>query len=77
MNKTHPSGYLRKMDEDQIIQIGLEMDKEKPKFIVLDGYTEKIFLENVNSIRNSLNESYLLVKEEDGSKYPVKVYELK
>jgi hypothetical protein len=77
MNKTHPSGYLRKMDEDQIIQIGLEMDKEKPKFIVLDGYTEKIFLDNVNSIRNSLNESYLLVKEEDGSKYPVKVYELK
>ena len=77
MNKTHPSGYLRKMDEDQIIQIGLEMENEKPKFIVLDGYKEKIFLENVISIRNSLNESYLLVKEEDGSKYPVKVYKLK
>lgn len=77
MNKTHPSGYLRRMDENQIIQISSEMENAKPKFIVLDGYTEKIFLENVNSIHNSLNDSYLLVKEDDGSKHPVKVYELK
>jgi 4-amino-4-deoxy-L-arabinose transferase-like glycosyltransferase len=76
MNKTHPSGYLRKMDDDQIIQIDNEMEKEKPEFIILDGYTEKIFLGKVNSIRNSLNESYILGKEDHGSRYPVKVYQL-
>jgi len=76
MNKTHPSGYLRRMDDDQIIQIDNEMEKEKPKFIILDGYTEQIYLGKVNSIRNSLNDSYILGKEEYGSRYPVKVYEL-
>ncbi len=77
MDKTHPSGYLRRMDDDQIRQIDNEMENDVPKFIILDGYTEQIYLGKVNSIRNSLNESYILGKEVYGSKYPVKVYELK
>jgi len=77
MNTTHPSGYLRRMGDDQIILIDLEMENKKPRFIILDGYTEKIYLGKVNSIRNSLNESYILRKEEYGSRFPVKVYELK
>ncbi len=76
MNKTHPSGYLRRMDDDQIKQIDIEMENNMPKFIILDGYTEKIYFGKVNSIRNSLKESYILGKEEYSSRYPVKVYEL-
>lgn len=77
MNQTHPLGFLRGMSDNQKRKIEVKIENEKPKFIVLDGYTEKTHLRNVNNISDLLNESYVLKKEVYGSFYPVKVYLLK
>ncbi len=77
MNQTHPLKFLRGMRDDQIREIKIKIENEKPKFIVLDGYTEKIYLRNINNISDLINESYVLRKEVYGSEYPVKVYEIK
>ena len=53
------------------------MEHDKPKFIVLDGYTEKTYLRHVTKIHDVMNESYVLKKEVYGFRYPVKIYELK
>ena len=77
MNITHPLGFLRKMPEDQIKEVEYQMEHDKPKFIVLDGYTEKTYLRHVTKIHDVMNASYVLKKEVCGFWYPVKVYELK
>lgn len=43
---------------------------------MLHGYTEKTYLK-VIKVYDTLNESYVLRKEEYGFQYPVKVYEIK
>jgi hypothetical protein len=77
MNISHPLAFLRTMDEDKIKEAEYRMEHDKPKFIVLDGYTEKTYLRHVTKIHDVMNESYALKKEVCGSRYPVKVYELK
>lgn len=77
MNRTHPLGYLRGMSENRKIQIENQIQNEKPKFIVMDGYTEKIFLENIKSFGELMNSSYTLKKEVYGQDYSVKVYGIK
>jgi len=77
MNITHPLMFLRKMTEDKIKEVEYQMEHDKPKFIVLDGYTEKTYLRHVTKIHDVINESYVLKKEVQGFRYPVKVYELR
>jgi len=76
MNITHPLGCLRKMSDDKIKEVEYQMEHGKPKFIVLDGYTEKTYLRHVTKIYDIMNESYVLKKEVYGSRYPVKIYDL-
>ena len=77
MNTTHPLVFLRRMTDDQIEEVEYQMEHNKPKFIVLDGYTEMIYLRRVTKMHDAINESYILKKEVYGSMYPVKVYELR
>jgi 4-amino-4-deoxy-L-arabinose transferase-like glycosyltransferase len=77
MNTSHPLAFLRGMTDDQIKEVEYQMEHNKPKFIVLDGYTEKIYLRRITKIHGAINESYILKKEVYGSMYPVKVYELR
>ncbi|MCX9085643.1 MAG: glycosyltransferase family 39 protein [Candidatus Methanoperedens sp.] len=77
MDQNHPLRFLREMNEDQKREIEINIETEKPKFIVLDGYTEKTYIRNINNISNIINGSYVLRKEVSGSYYPVKVFEVK
>lgn len=77
MNRTHPLGYLRGMSDNRRIQIENQIKFEKPVFIVMDGYTEKIFLENFQSFGELINSSYTMKKEVYGKDYSVKVYGVK
>jgi len=76
MNITHPLMFLRKMPEDKINAVEYRMEHDKPRFIVLDGYTEMTYLRHVTKIHDVINESYVLKKEVHGFWYPVKIYEL-
>lgn len=76
MNVTHPLAFMDHMTDSQIKKIEFQIEYIKPRFIVLDGYTEKTYLK-VKKVYDVLNDSYVLRKEVYGSQYPVKVYEIK
>lgn len=79
MNETHPLGYESGISEGQIKLKDIEgyLSKHEPRFIVLDGYTERTYLRHVNDLQIVMNEKYQLKKVVNGSRYPVKIYELK
>jgi hypothetical protein len=77
MNQTHPLGYESGMSEEKLKNIEWYLSKHKPRFIVLDGYTERTYLRHVNELQMIMDEKYQLKKVVNGSRYPVKIYELK
>lgn len=76
MNQTHPLAYLFGISEEKLENIERELSENPPKFIILDGYTEKTYLKQVNKLQLIMDERYKLKKVVDGSRYPVKIYEL-
>lgn len=76
MNKTHPLAYLFDISEEELEKIERELSENPPKFIILDGYTEKTYLKQINKLHLIMDEKYELKKVIDGSRYPVKIYEL-
>jgi hypothetical protein len=77
MNETHPLSFLREMTNSKLRLIENKLRIEKPDFIVMDGYTESIYFQSIQELHNTINKSYVLKKDVRGSKYPVRVYELK
>lgn len=77
MNQTHPLGYESGMSEEELKDVEWHLSNHKPRFIVLDGYTERTYLRYVNKLQMVMDEKYQLKKVVKGSRYPVKIYELK
>jgi hypothetical protein len=76
MNKTHPLSYALGITEEELKNIERELSNDPPKFIILDGYTEKTYLKQINKLQLIMDERYKLKKVVDGSHYPVKIYEI-
>jgi hypothetical protein len=77
MNQSHPLGYLSGIPEQEAKKIAWHLANHPPKFIVLDGYTEKTYLKYINGLEAFMKENYEIKKIIDGSRSPVSVYELK
>lgn len=75
--QSHPLAYKAGIPEDELKEIERNLSGHPPKFIVLDGYTEQTYLRHINNLQVIMDEKYELKKDIDGSRYPVKIYELK
>jgi len=76
MNQSHPLAYLAGISEEKTNKIKWHLDEHPPKFIVLDGYTERTYLRYINELQAIIDEKYELKRVFEGSRYPVKIYEL-
>lgn len=76
MLQSHPAAFKAGMSEERSKEIERGLSEHPPEFIVLDGYTEKTYLKRVDKLQMIINEKYQLKKVIDGSRYPVKIYEL-
>jgi hypothetical protein len=76
MNKSHPLSYLGGISEEEAKKIEWHLAERPPKFIVLDGYTEKTYLRYVNKLQAIIDDKYELKKVVYGSRYPVEIHEL-
>ncbi|HWP93497.1 MAG TPA: glycosyltransferase family 39 protein [Thermodesulfobacteriota bacterium] len=76
MNQTHPLVYLYGIPEGELKDLEWKLSEDPPKFIILDGYTERTYLKQVSKLKVVMDEKYELKKVIDGSRYPVKIYEL-
>lgn len=77
MNVTHPLRYLPGISQLETKEIEEGLAKRPPNLIVLDGYTEKTYLKHINKLQAIIDEKYELKKVVDGSRKPVRIYELK
>ena len=71
---SHPSTYQYGMPEEVTSKIEQEMKKRPPQIIVLDSYTEKIYLLHLKWLQNVLDKEYELILENDEAKYPLRVF---
>jgi hypothetical protein len=76
MNQTHPLAYSLGIPPQILQNIERHLATQPPRFIVLDGYTEKTYLNQVDKLRVIMDEEYILRKVVEGSRYPVMIYEL-
>jgi len=74
LNITHPLGFRAVMSEKEIEKVETGMLTCPPEYIILDGYTEQTYIRHISMIQNEMNISYSIMKEINGSKYPVKIY---
>ncbi len=76
-NITHPLALRPGISEKEKNEIETRMLTSPPQYIILDGYTEQTFIRAIPTIQDEMNTSYSMIKEINGSKYPVKIYKLK
>jgi len=76
MNQTHPLAYVSRIPEEEAKKMEWGLTKNPPRFIILDGYTEKTYLRQINKLQEIMDERYKLKKVVSGSRYPVKIYGL-
>ncbi len=72
---SHPLQFLGGMTPAESDDIGRYFAHSPPKFIVLDGYTRALYVDDVPTIQSALSDRYVLRRTVEGSRYPVKVYE--
>lgn len=77
MNKTHPLAYVSRIPEEEEKEMEWGLANNPPRFIILDGYTEKTYLRQIGKLQEIMDERYGLEKVVEGSRYPVKIYGLK
>jgi hypothetical protein len=77
MNQTHPLIHQYRIREEELKDIEWRLSEDPPRFIILDGYTEKTYLKRISNLQLIMDEKYELKKIVEGSQYPVMIYELK
>jgi 4-amino-4-deoxy-L-arabinose transferase-like glycosyltransferase len=63
--------------EDKKVAIGRAAATRPPKVIILDGWTERLYIRHIPSLTELLTERYRLVPITGPAAFPVKVYRLK
>lgn len=76
-NLTHPLGLLRGNSAGQPERLARELVTNPPRFVVLDGYTERTYGVLLPRLGETLAERYQLVADLPGLHYPVRVYQLR
>lgn len=77
MLQSHPLSYKPGISKRKLKEMEQYLSEHPPKFIVLDGYTEQTYLRHIDKLRMLIDDRYELKKIINGSRYPVKIYELK
>lgn len=74
-NISHPLGLIMSMSATQKGRILEGLEKRPPSIIVMDGFTEKIYLPHIGSqLLAVLDNDYNFLKSFGPAKYPVKIY---
>ena len=73
---SHPLVYRHNMSDEVAEKIESRMTENPPKIVVLDGYTEMIYLNKLDWMTRLLQRKYNLILTDKMGKYPVCVYKL-
>lgn len=76
-NISHPLGFGADATPDFIDRLSRKLVNEPPRFVVLDGYTEKTYGMLFKDLPETLSARYRLVLDLPGVNYPVRVYRLR
>ena len=76
-NVSHPLGLGADATPAFIDRLSRELAEEPPRFVVLDGYTEKTYGVLFKNLPETLSARYRLVLDLPGVNYPVRVYRLR
>lgn len=71
---SHPLAYRYHMPEEIVSKIEKGFHEGRPQIIVLDGYTEKIYMTKIPGLQSMLDNRYELIMENDEAKYPLRVF---
>ena len=74
---SHPLSFGRGFSEEERLSVKAASELRPPKVIILDGYTEMIFMRNLPFLRELLQTRYHFVFEAGPKVFPVKIYQLK
>jgi len=75
-NISHPLGFRRGGPQALAERLELELHNVPPRFVVLDGYTERTYGLLLPDLLQTLAVRYRLVLDVPGARYPVRVYQL-
>jgi hypothetical protein len=75
-NFSHPLRLRGGGNSEEINSICYRLRSEPPRFIILDGYTEKTYFKRFIWLDKFLEERYRMLTVVLGSKFPVTIYEL-
>jgi hypothetical protein len=76
-NVTHPLGFLLGNSAGEPERLARELATAPPRFVVLDGYTERTYGLLLPGLTQTLAERYRLVADLPGLHFPVRVYQLR
>jgi 4-amino-4-deoxy-L-arabinose transferase-like glycosyltransferase len=74
---SHPVGLPSDLEPAQLAALASRWTTRPPRFVVLDGYTEQTYGVVVPGLQRDLEKRYALVDSAAGSRYPVRVYQLR
>ncbi len=72
---THPLGFILAVDRDTERRLRLELAARPPRFVVLDGYTERTYGRAIPNFRAWSSAAYAPALHVEGSYYPVDILE--
>ena len=76
-NVTHPLGFLLGNAAGEPERLARELATAPPRFVVLDGYTERTYGLLLPGLIQTLADRYRLVADLPGLHFPVRVYQLR
>lgn len=76
-NVTHPLGFLLRVRPDQSAALTERLDTSPPRFVIMDGYTQRTYGRAVPGLADILAERYSLDTIVAGSTFPVMLYHLR
>jgi len=74
---SHPLSFGHGISEEERLTIKAAFDLRPPKVIILDRFTQQIYMGNLPWLRELLQSSYQSVVEGGAEIFPVKIYQLK
>ena len=76
-NISHPLEFMYGLPPDESATLASRLTRRPPRFVVLDGYTERSYGAVLPNLPRVLEQRYVVVDSAFGSYYPVRVYRLR
>jgi hypothetical protein len=74
---SHPLGFADGIPEKERLTIKAAFELNPPKVIILDGYTQRLYMRDLPWLTERLQSRYHFVFETEPKGFPVKIYQLK